>query len=174
MIDTQKVALEELKELAVEASGQIDKIYLHWSAGHYGQFFDDYHINIDADGSVFVSTDDLTEYKPHTWRHNTGAIAVSLACCAKATTNDLGNEPPTDLQIESMAQVVATLCTSLDIPCDYDHVKTHAEQADEDDYGPKTTCERWDLWILANGDEPGTGGDTIRGKAIFYQRQDCC
>jgi hypothetical protein len=154
--------------MAKEASGEITKIYLHWSAGHYGQFFDDYHLNIDSDGNIYASTDDLTERKAHTWRRNTGAIGVSMACCAFATTNDLGDEPPTDAQIEAMAMCVASLCKGLEIPVDYDHVMTHCEAAEEDDYGPSTTCERWDLWFLKNGEERGTGGDTIRGKAEYY------
>jgi hypothetical protein len=91
-----------------------------------------------------------------------------MACCAFATSNDLGDEPPTDAQIEAMSQCVAALCKGLDIPIDKDHVRTHAEQADIDEYGPATTCERWDLWFLKNGEEQGTGGDIIRGKANFY------
>ena len=167
----KKVTLEELKTMTINARGYIDKIYLHWTAGHYGQFFDDYHINIDADGSIYVSTDDLTERKAHTWRRNSRSIGIALACCAFATTNDLGDEPPTDEQIESIAQVIAVLCKHLQIPIDYDHVMTHAEAADEDGYGYKTTCERWDLLFLRNGEPMFSGGDILRGKAIFYLPQ---
>ena len=48
---------------------------------------------------------------------------------------------------------------------------THAEAADLDGYGPDTTCERWDLAVLKNDDEWMSGGDTLRGKAIFYRSQ---
>ena len=146
------VTLDHIRMLAENAAGAIDRIFLHWSAGHYGQFFDDYHINIDEDGSVYVSTEDFACLKAHTWHRNTGAIGISMACCYKATSNDLGPEPPTHEQIEAMAQVIAVLAKALDIPIDKDHVMTHAEAADLDGYGPATTCERWDLAILKNGD----------------------
>jgi hypothetical protein len=163
------------------------KLYLHWSAGHYGQFFDDYHINIDQEGSIYVSTDDLSAVKSHTYKRNTGAIGIALACCNKATTNDLGPEPPTTAQVESISQVITVLCEALDLTCDIYRVMTHAEAADNLDgynpgytdytgypnntYGPASNCERWDLWKLKTGDVPGSGGNTLRGKAIWYQQQ---
>ena len=54
-----------------------------------------------------------------------------------------------------------------------DHGETHCEAAEEDDYGPTTTCERWDLWYLP--DIPATeelkpGGEVIRGKAAWWQK----
>ena len=174
----RKITLEELKALAVDAQGSIDHIYLHWSGGHYGQFYADYHVNIDSDGTIYVSTDDLTEVKAHTWRRNTGSIGVSLACCAFATSKNLGTEPPTTAQIECIAQVIATLCIHLDLPCDAMYVMTHGEAGDNIDggtaytpYGQNTTCERWDLARLSNGDPWGSGGDILRGKANFYINQ---
>ncbi|MBP2635067.1 MAG: N-acetylmuramoyl-L-alanine amidase family 2 [Firmicutes bacterium] len=176
------VTLVELKELALAAKADLQaaaksvgrdiKLYLHWSAGHYGSFFDDYHINIDADGNVYTSTDDLAELKAHTWHRNTGAIGISLACCYQATSNNLGPEPPTKLQIEAMAQVVSVLCSALGISIDTEHVMTHGEAADIDGYGinsgdPET---RWDLLFLKNGDKWYSGGEILRGKAVFYQQ----
>jgi len=139
--------------------------FLHWSAGHYGQPFPDYHINIDQDGQLYSEITSLTTVLPHTWHHNSGAVGVAILCCAYATPTDLGNEPPTEAQITAMAQVVATICREGGLPIDFAHVRTHAEQADIDDYGPQTTCERWDLWLLHNGAEPGSGGDYIRDAA---------
>lgn len=164
----RQIVLENLCQMAKAAQGEIGRIFLHWSAGHYGQMFDDYHINIDYDGSIYTPVISLTERLAHTWQQNTGAIGVALSCCAFATPQDLGEEPPTDLQIEALAQVVAILCRELGLPIDYAHVRTHAEQADIDGYGPATTWERWDLWILHNDDEAGSGGNIIRGKANWY------
>lgn len=161
----RKVGLEHIQTLAEAAGGGIDRIFLHWSAGHYGQFFEDYHINIDFDGSIIITTQNLTEVKAHTWRQNTGSVGVSLACCFAATTSCLGPEPPTNEQLKSMAQVVATLCAGLALPIDYDHVRTHAEQADMDGYGPAQNCERWDGWFWRDGDAQGSGGDLIRSMA---------
>lgn len=190
----RKVTLAELRQLALQAKsdlwrqagalGRDVKLYLHWTAGHYGQFFDAYHINIDDDGSVYVSTDNLAELKAHTYRRNSGAIGISLACAYKATTNNFGPEPPTPLQVEAMAQVVAVLCKALDLTIDAYRVMTHAEAADNKDglnpgyeangypqgkHGPEHNCERWDLWLLP-GTAKGGGGDLIRGKAIWYQQ----
>lgn len=164
----KKIELTELRQMAEYARGSITHIYLHWSAGHYGSFFEDYHINIDADGSVYSSTDDFTEIKAHTWHRNTGAVGISLACCYGGQTNDLGSEPPTQQQIECMAQVVAVLADTMGIPITAEYIMTHAEAADLDGYGPATTCERWDLAILFNGDIWMSGGDTLRGKAKYY------
>lgn len=191
----QKVTLAELKQLALQAKsdlwnqanllGRDVKLYLHWTAGHYGQFFDSYHINIDADGSVYVSTNNLAELKSHTYRRNSGAIGISLACAYNATTNNLGPEPPTAQQIEALAQVVAALATVLDLTIDLQRVMTHAEAADNKDglnpgyeangyphgkHGPEHNCERWDLWYF-DGATKGEGGNVIRGKANWYKNQ---
>lgn len=48
----KRITLDELRQLAKAAAGSIDKIYLHWSAGNYHQFFSDYHLNIDSDGPL--------------------------------------------------------------------------------------------------------------------------
>jgi hypothetical protein len=167
----QQVNLNDIAAMAQNACGQIDTIYLHWSAGHYNHLGPEethYHLCITGEGQVFASTIDLTELKSHTWRRNTGAIGISILGCFDATTNNLGSEPPTDVQIEVMAQIIAVLCKYLELPIDYDHVRTHAEQADIDDYGPATTCERWDGWYWRNEDPQGSGGNLMRGKANFY------
>jgi hypothetical protein len=177
----RKVTLAELRDLALLAKsdlwrqaqnlGRDVKLYLHWTAGHYGQFFDSYHINIDADGGIYLSTDDLSEIKSHTWNRNTGAVGIALACAYNASTVNLGPEPPTAAQIEATAQVVAVLAAALDLTIDRQRVMTHAEAADEDDYGPATTCERWDLWFLP-GMARGSGGEVLRGKASWYRQQE--
>lgn len=157
----RQVTLLELAELATGRA--INRIYLHWSAGHYGQFSPAYHIHVDHDGSIYVAGDDLEKVKAHTWRRNTGAIGVSLACCYNGNSNDLGPEPPTEAQIEGMAAVIATLCQAIPLPLS--EVMTHAEIADVDGYGPATTCERWDLAILRNGEAWMSGGDQLRALA---------
>ena len=70
----------ELFELAKQARGRITAIYLHWTAGHYGQVFDDYHLCIDQDGTVYATCDDLCERKAHTWMRNNGTIGIALCC----------------------------------------------------------------------------------------------
>ena len=191
----RQVTLDELYTLADAAREDIwdtakgyardPKIYLHWSAGHYFQKFDDYHVNITADGKLYVTTDDLAEVLPHTWKRNSGAVGISLCCAYGATTNDLGEEPPTAQQIEAMAQAVWKVADALWLTIDKNHVMTHGEAADNEDgltphyqYGPKGSVERWDLEYLGTDESPsynpwatdGTrGGDVLRGKANWYR-----
>ena len=171
----RKIDPTSLYYLARNFKGDVDYIYIHWTAGWYGSFFDDYHINIDYDGSIYLSTDDLSARLSHTWCRNSRSIGIALACCGDASakadgTIDFGSHPPTAKQIEATAIVVDVLCAALGLPIDKDAVMTHCEAAELDDYGPSTTCERWDLWYLPDyingGLEPG--GDLIRGKAAWY------
>lgn len=198
------VTLDELEIMAEDARcelweiakgcGREPKIYLHWTAGRYatngeGGIFGDYHINIDGDGGIYVTTNDLTDIKNHTWRRNTGAIGIALCCCYNATTSDLdaGGYAPTAKQIEVMAQVIDRVANALWLTIDIAHVMTHGEAADNADgafmhepYGPLSTVERWDLQFLGTPesprylrsyDDPATGGNVLRGKANWYMHQ---
>ena len=193
----RQVTLEELKDMAencresiweqARAYGREPKIYLHWTAGHYGQYYlNDYHIAIDYDGSIYVEHD-LDEVLAHTYRRNTGAVGITLACCVGATSDDLGSEPPTAEQIEAMAQVIVAVADGLWLTIDKNHVLTHGEAADNEDgiyphdpYGPKADCQRWDLEYLGTNESPSfnpyatdgsRGGDVLRGKANWYRNQ---
>ena len=191
-----QVTLEELKGMVENAretiweqaksQGRNPKVYLHWSAGRYDSVFDDYHINITGAGKIFVTTNDLSEIKSHTWRRNTGSIGISLCCAYNATSNDLGEYAPTDIQIETIAKVIDVVATGLWLTINKEHVLTHGEAADNEDgiwchepYGPKNGCERWDLEFLETAespkydpwDEEHRGGSILRGKAIWYHNQ---
>ena len=191
-----QVTLEELKGMVENAretiweqaksQGRNPKVYLHWSAGRYDSVFDDYHINITGAGKIFVTTNNLSEIKSHTWRRNTGSIGISLCCAYNATSNDLGEYAPTDIQIETIAKVIDIVATGLWLTINKEHVLTHGEAADNEDgiwchepYGPKNGCERWDLEFLETAespkydpwDEEHRGGSILRGKAIWYHNQ---
>ena len=191
-----QVTLEELKGMVENAretiweqaksQGRTPKVYLHWSAGRYDSVFDDYHINITGAGKIFVTTNNLSEIKSHTWRRNTGSIGISLCCAYNATTNDLGEYAPTDIQIETIAKVIDVVATGLWLTINKEHVLTHGEAADNEDgiwchdpYGPKNGCERWDLEFLETSespkydpwDEEHRGGSILRGKALWYHNQ---
>ena len=191
-----QVTLENLKGMVENAreaiweqaksQGRNPKVYLHWSAGRYDSVFDDYHINITGAGKIFVTTNDLSEIKSHTWRRNTGSIGISLCCAYNATSNDLGEYAPTNIQIETIAKVIDIVATGLWLTINKEHVLTHGEAADNEDgiwchdpYGPKNGCERWDLEFLETSespkydpwDEEHRGGSILRGKAIWYHNQ---
>lgn len=186
--------IEELRALANDARNELfaqaremgrdPKIYLHWTAGRYETDFPDYHVCITGDGKLVLMAD-LTETLAHTWRRNSGSIGIALDCAYGADTTSLGEYAPTAAQIESMAQAVATIADGLWLTIDKIHVMTHGEAADNEDglapheaYGPRTTCERWDLEYLETAESPSfrpwatdgsRGGDVLRGKANWYR-----
>ncbi len=183
----QEVTLSQIKKMArnsynslwalAKQYGRDVKIYCHWTAGHYDQLFDDYHILIKGDGRVYVSTPNFAEVKASTYMRNSGSISIGLCCAYNAIgTNNLGNEPPTEAQLNALAQVVCVLADALDLTIDLQRIMTHAEAADNLDdiypheaYGPDSTCERWDLYVVHEGDNAGTGGNIIRGNANWYR-----
>ena len=193
----RQVSLEELYQVArnsydglwdaAKGLGRDVKIYLHWSAGRYNSKFEDYHVNIDVNGNIFLSTDDLSEILAHTYRRNTGSVGVSLCCAYGATSSDLGDYAPTAEQIETMSRVGCVLADALDLTIDKKRILTHGEAADNEDgiwcheeYGPKSTCERWDLEYLGTDESPrfnpwatdgSRGGDVLRGKMAWYRSQ---
>lgn len=176
---------DELMSMATSAMGYIDHIYLHWSAGHYNQSHTDkYHICIDKDGKMYTDVDLFTEHRDHTYMRNSRAIGITLNGCFDAINpTNMGTEPPTEQQIYALSWLVALLCVQIGIPLDIQHVMTHAEAADNKDgmdlcyndptpypnntYGPDSTCERWDLWVLRENEQPWSGGDNIRGNARY-------
>ncbi len=156
-----------------EAVGSKSRIYLHWTAGRYSQDFSDYHLCIHGDGTI-VKARDFDVRPAATWRRNSGSIAIALDCCYNAKPDDMGDFPPTDEQIEVLAMVVAAICDEMGIGITKENVMTHAEIAAIDGYDLDSgdpDC-RWDLLFLQPGDEWGSGGDIIRGKAIYYQNQE--
>lgn len=130
-------------------------------------------------GAKTTTTTDLTETLPHTWQRNSRAIGICFAGCYGAEPHngfdtDFGDYPPTQAQMDGVCQAIAILCEELGLPVDYEHVKTHCEAAEEDDYGPSTTCERWDLWYLPdlpNEEAVKHGGEVIRGKTAWWQKK---
>ena len=143
-------------------------------------------MQVDADGGIYVIGDGvLDDVLAATYRRNSGSVSIALLGCVGATTEDLGAEPPTAAQIEGLAMAAAALADGLWLTIDIERIMTHGEAADNADgvcanapYGPRTTCERWDLEYLGTEECPafrpwatdGTrGGDILRGKAQYYR-----
>ena len=178
LVNPQIIDESEIVSMAKSVCHEIDHIYLHWTAGHYGQAYDDYHLNIDRDGTLYKTCRSLTEEKAHTWKRNTRSIGISLDCGYRASVAvpvgageeelfgvtsgsrrlrpllsaevDYGPEKPTVPQIECMAKITALLCRHLELPITEETVMTHAEAAIADGYGPCSGDPemRWDLWFL--------------------------
>ena len=163
------------------AKGNIDKLYLHWTGCAYGQVFDAYHINIDEHGEIYLTCNTLRDLKEHTWKRNSRAIGITL-CCAKGAVLNYhwqpvyAGYPPTELQVEQMAIVIAILCRELELEISFTTVKTHAEVALLDGYGPGQDDPemRWDLLRLSGLPETRVlrpGGELLRKKALAYSER---
>lgn len=169
------ITSQELLSLAQDAQGSIHHLYLHWTAGRYHQFFDDYHLNVDQDGQVYRTCDSLMERKAHTYKRNSGAVGIAL-CCAldaswDATLPRFGTVPPTARQLNSLAWIVAILCTAMGLAINSDTVMTHGEAAYRDGYGPGSGDPetRWDLfWIQDEQGDFRQGGVYLRDLARHY------
>ena len=169
------------------------QMVLHWTAGKYFSYFSDYHINIDGDGDIHITNRDFAEKLPHNYYKNNASIGITLCCAYNASPYNLGDYPPTEEQIESMAQVIAVISEALDLDIDIVHCPTHGCSADNQDYtvyypdytgyhnntyGPQSNCERWDLQILRDSeeyttdyDDPMTGGNQIRSLARAFRQK---
>ena len=152
-------------------------LFLHWSAGHYGQHWSDYHLQVDGNSKIYRNDSELDDTLAHTWHRNTNAIGLSFCGCFDARANsgedlDMGTEPVTAEMLETMAKLIAVITEEFRLPITEDTVMTHCEAAELDDYGPGSgdPQTRWDLWYLPDSD--GTvkpGGDVLRGKAYWYR-----
>ena len=177
VFNPSQISLAQLLKEARSNRGKIKHIYLHWTAGRYNQFFDDYHLNIDGEGKVYRTCSSLDELKAHTYKRNSGSIGITLCCAVDASWQgqqpDLGSCPPTTLQLVALAKVVAVLCAGLGLAVDEGAVMTHAEAALVDGYGAGSgdSETRWDLyWVLDGDGQLIRGGDHIRQLAQHYSK----
>ena len=113
----------------------VEKIYLHWSATDYDWAVSGhYHTVITGDGIVKRLTGYGQSMRTHTYARNSNSISLCCACMGGTVWQDY---PPTDRQINSMCQEVASI--SLDLgwsPGDITvkRVLTHAEAASNRDF----------------------------------------
>ena len=171
------MTLRELFDLGKQAKGEIQHLYLHWTAGRYQQFFADYHLSIDGEGQLHQTCNRFTDLKAHTYQRNSGAIGIALCCALNASWNgerpNLGSYPPTLKQLQNVAKVVAVLCAALGLEITEQSVMTHAEAAALDGYGPGSgdSETRWDLsWVQDAKGNLCPGGDFLRQLAQYYSK----
>ena len=145
----------------------------------------------------------LSALKVHTWLRSQGTVGIVLCCCVgsvcwvpgncnaqkvkgayaesrsghpQCALVDFGPKPPTPMQVDMMAKVVALLAEELGLAIDKDTVITHCETAFKDGYGPGEDDPgmTWDLWFLPDLLRPGKvapGGELLRKKAKQYRQQ---
>ena len=151
---------------------------MHWTGGNYGDAYDEYHLNIDKDGELYLTCKSFLDEKFHTYNRHKHALGIALCCCANSKLYghgrvDFGDQPPTPVQLEKMAQVIAILTHALELPIEFSTVLTHAEAAFMDGYGPGSGDKemRWDLWYLPDlpfNRAMRPGGTALRKKAQWY------
>jgi hypothetical protein len=156
-------------------AGALDRIYVHWTVGHYEQDFEDYNgsVNFDVKSTKFSlhvvgdprdNARGVNDNDPHshTYRRNTGAFGIATDDMIGANEHNFGPEPLTMMTLEYLCAGIAAVGkvygidvngTSTRAPyAGEPNVLTHAEAADRRGsppqyaaYGPASTSERWDL-----------------------------
>ena len=183
--DPVRLTFDDVERLGRGGKGHIDRIYLHWTAGHYFHVYDEYHLCIDRYGNIFAPPDGtgddaLTIRREHTWHRNTGSVGIALCCAygaiaSSGTELDFGPEPPTPMQMEILAKVVAVLCAALELGISPRTVLTHCEVAVKDGYGPGSGDPETRIDLMLLEDRPYhrelyPGGEVLRGKAEWYRQ----
>ena len=118
-------------------------------ASHKGQGWTciGYHYVIRKDGMVEIGRPHWT-VGAHAYGENSHTIGIHV--CGNFEIGE-----PTDAQIESLAMLLANLCTDYGLPIDRDHIVGHRELM-------STACPGENLFAQM---------DTIVGKANFYANQ---
>lgn len=163
--------------------GRIDRLYLHWSAHDYFKVFPAYHVCVATDsggGIVAVQTHDLKEnmrdvskdpeapYAAHTRGRNSFAAGLSIMGMEGARPEDFGPYPLTEGLIHGLCVAAARLAAFYGVPCDRDHVMTHAEAGVAEGYFGNGEGERWDIARLRPAPGPlvpadaAAAGDELR------------
>ena len=106
-----------------------------------------YHYVIRKDGTVEQGRPHWT-VGAHAYGHNSHTIGIHVC-------GNFEEAEPTSEQIESLAMLLANLCTDYGLPIDRDHIAGHRELMG-------TACPGANLYEMM---------DTIVGKANFYANQ---
>ena len=106
-----------------------------------------YHYVIRKDGTVEQGRPHWT-VGAHAYGHNSHTIGIHVC-------GNFEEAEPTDEQIESLAMLLANLCTDYGLPIDRDHIVGHRELM-------STACPGRNLFAQM---------DTVVGKANFYANQ---
>jgi hypothetical protein len=140
-------------------AANMERIHVHWTAGGHKANATDkahYHILIEGDGNLVRADKSIKANErgsrlsqaSHTLNANTGAIGVSMCCMAGATETpfDAGRSPMTQVQWDTMVEVVADLAKRYGIFVTPKTILTHAEV--EPNLGIRQR-QKWDITRLA-------------------------
>ena len=165
-------------------SGELRRIYLHWTGGDFVTVYPAYHfcVALGDDGRPrVVATHDLRAnmrdvrtgeepYAAHTRGRNSYAIGLSVCGMRDATPQDFGAFALRDDLLTAACALAAELARAYAIPPSRDGIATHAEAALEDGYFGAGEDERWDIARLHPhegpllSDDAGRVGDELRAR----------
>jgi hypothetical protein len=165
-------------------TGQIDRIYEHWSAHDYESVYPAYHFCVAKRGGelLVVQTHDVREnmrnvyekpdqpYAAHTRGRNSFAIGMSIMAMEGAAPDNFGLYPLTEELVDGFCLAVAKVAAFYGVPVDADHIMSHAESALHDGYFGTQPEQRWDIARLEASAvplEPSDAlviGDVLRSK----------
>lgn len=134
------------------------RIIFHWTGGSYTPSSLDkehYHFVIDGNGRVHAGLHKINanipplregEYAAHTRGTNSYSIGVALCCMAGAVEGrSNGKYPVKESQFDRLAEVIAELCRTYNIPITPETVLSHAEV--QTTLGIKQNG-KWDISVL--------------------------
>ena len=159
---------------------RMDRIVMHWTAGADGVNdveADAYHFIVGRDGKVTPGKDAVEDnvpplkpgtYAAHTFQANSYSIGVALDAMAGATERPFnpGRYPITKVQVDALAELVASLSIMYGIEVTPQTVLTHAEV--QPTLGIKQK-NKWDITWLPGMDKPQDPrkvGDVLRKMII--------
>ncbi|MGG9998670.1 peptidoglycan recognition protein family protein [Pseudovibrio ascidiaceicola] len=170
--------VRELDNDASERQGPIvglKRIVMHWTAGADGLNSlerNHYHVIIDRAGKVHMgalkpeANVDCRDgqYAAHTRALNTGSVGVAVDAMAgaKEAPFNAGKYPITVDQVRALAETVADLCETYQIPVTRQTVLTHAEVQPTLKVRQRS---KWDITWLPGMESPGKPievGDKLR------------
>jgi N-acetyl-anhydromuramyl-L-alanine amidase AmpD len=140
---TDMIVIHHTGENDIDASAQ-DINRWHQGKGWAGI---GYHYVIRKDGTI-------EQGRPH-WVVGAHAYGENWHTIGIHVSGDFMTGEPTDAQIQSLAMLLANLCTDYGLPIDGDHIVGHRDLM-------ATSCPGTNLYSMM---------DTIIGKAIFYAVQ---
>jgi hypothetical protein len=165
------------------------KIYFHWSGGiGYNGRPTPYHSFVDGSGKVHYNQGYDRDRNGHTWRRNTGSVAIAANAMGHTGQDKGYNEakgwaqtPLKSIQVNSMTFEAAKLALAWgwkESDINIKNIMTHAEAAANRDglsptsnYGPGGEAPiRWDLWYLNKGGAKWSGGKIMRDMIKQHMR----
>ena len=163
-------------------------IYFHWSGGNHNGRPAPYHSFVDGAGKIHYNSPYTVDKYEHTWRRNTGSVAIAAAAMGHVGQQNgyierkgWAENPLKHVQVNSMTLEAARLALAWgwkESDINIRNIMTHAEAAANRDgksptpnYGPGGEPEiRWDLWYLTQGGAKWSGGEIMRGMIKQHMR----